>query len=59
MLALNFPTVEEGQRVFDALAEGGSIFMPFEPTFWAEKFGMVTDKFGIHWGINGNNRMTG
>ena len=57
MLALNFPTVEEGQHVFDALADGGSVFMPFEPTFWAEKFGMVTDKYGIHWGINGNNRM--
>jgi PhnB protein len=26
--------------------------MPFEPTFWAKKFGMVTDKFGTPWMIN-------
>ena len=54
MLAINFPTVEQGQKVFNGLAEGGEVTMPFAPTFWAEKFGMVTDKYGIHWGVNGN-----
>ena len=54
MLALNFPTVEQAQNIFDQLADGGSVTMPFAPTFWAEKFGMVTDKYGIHWGVNGN-----
>jgi len=54
MLTLNFPTVDQAQRVFDGLAESGEVTMPFAPTFWSEKFGMVTDKFGIHWGVNGN-----
>jgi PhnB protein len=53
-LALNFPTVEQAQKVFDGLAAGGEIKMPFAPTFWAEKFGMVTDKYGVHWAVNGN-----
>ena len=35
-----------------ALAEGGSVFMPLAQTFWAERFGMVTDQFGIPWMIN-------
>jgi PhnB protein len=54
MLTLNFPTVDQAQEVFDGLAEGGEITMPFAPVFWAAKFGMVTDKYGIPWGINGN-----
>ena len=52
-LTLNFDTVEEGEDIFNKLADGGQIFMPYEPTFWAEKFGMVTDKFGVTWVING------
>ena len=54
MITLNYPTVDEAQGVFDRLADGGQIVMPFEPSFWAEKFGMLTDKFGIEWAINGN-----
>lgn len=54
MIALSYATVEEGQNVFDQLAEGGEVSMPYEPSFWSEKFGMVTDKFGIDWAINGN-----
>jgi PhnB protein len=54
MLALNFPTADQAQSVFDRLADGGEVSMPFEPSFWSEKFGMVTDKYGIHWAINGN-----
>lgn len=40
------------QRIFDGLAEGGTVIMPFEPTFWAQKFGMVTDRYGQPWMIN-------
>lgn len=54
MIALNYPTVEEAQQVFNALAAGGEISMPFAESFWAEKFGMLTDKYGIEWAINGN-----
>ena len=44
-------SVIEGQfkRVFDALADGGSVFMPLGETFWSPCFGMVTDRFGISW----------
>lgn len=45
-------TVEEGRRLFDALAEGGEVVMPYEKTFWAEGFGMVRDRFDIPWMIN-------
>jgi PhnB protein len=43
----------EGARIFDELSEGGSVTMPFEKTFWAEGAGMVTDRFGTPWIING------
>ncbi|MGB7324595.1 MAG: YciI family protein [Rubripirellula sp.] len=36
-------------RVFAALAEGGSVEMPLDETFWSPRYGMVTDKFGIGW----------
>lgn len=41
-----------GERVFAALAEGGEVAMPFAPTFWAGKFGMVTDRFGTPWMVS-------
>ena len=49
---MGFETVEEARRVYDALAEGGSIMMPFEKTFWSAGFGGVVDRFGIPWLIN-------
>ena len=38
--------------MFAALAEGGQVTMPLGKTFWAPKFGMVTDKFGVGWMVN-------
>jgi PhnB protein len=52
-LALSYPTAAEAERVFAALSEGGTITMPLEKTFWAESFGMTTDRFGTPWIING------
>ncbi|HEX7679900.1 MAG TPA: VOC family protein [Thermoanaerobaculia bacterium] len=52
-LALSYGTAEEGRRIFEALGEGGKITMPYEATFWADGFGMVDDRFGTHWIING------
>lgn len=52
-ICLNFDTVEEAEAVFTLLAEGGRITMPFSDTFWAKKFGMAVDKFGVPWIING------
>jgi len=43
---------EEAERVFAALAEGGSVTMPIQQTFWATRFGMVTDRFGTPWMVN-------
>jgi PhnB protein len=43
---------KEGKRIFDGLAEGGTVTLQFEPTFWAKRFGMVRDRFGIPWMIN-------
>ncbi|GAB3509627.1 glyoxalase/bleomycin resistance/extradiol dioxygenase family protein [Pseudoxanthomonas daejeonensis] len=45
--------VHEAARVFVSLSEGGSIRMPFEPTFWSPGFGMLVDRYGIPWEING------
>lgn len=42
----------EARRVFDALAEGGRVVMPFGETFWSPGYGALTDKFGIPWMIN-------
>ena len=41
----------QAQSIFTKLSAGGTVMMPFEKTFWAEKFGMLTDKFGIKWMI--------
>ncbi|GGY23250.1 VOC family protein [Rhodanobacter panaciterrae] len=42
----------EGERIFNALKDGGTVQMPYEKTFWAERFGMLVDQFGVPWMIN-------
>jgi PhnB protein len=42
----------EAQRLFDALAAGGSITMPLERTAWAERFGACIDRYGVHWMVD-------
>jgi PhnB protein len=51
-LSLGTDDVKEAQKVFDALAKGGTVEMPFGDAFWGAKFGMLTDKYGIDWMIN-------
>jgi PhnB protein len=51
-LAIGLHDPARAQQLFDNLAAGGKVTMPLEKTFWAEKFGMLTDKFGIPWMIN-------
>jgi len=46
------PSIDDAERVFQRLAEGGTVRFPFQKTFWAAGFGMVRDRFGIPWGIN-------
>lgn len=52
-IALGFDQAAEADRVFVALSAGGSVHMAIAETFWAERFGMFTDKFGTSWMING------
>ena len=52
-LSLIYPTAAEGRRMFDALAQGGHVIMPMQKTFWAEGFGMLVDRFGTPWMVNG------
>ena len=42
----------EAERVFNALAEGGTVTMALEKTFWAKSFGMLVDRFGTPWMVN-------
>ena len=51
-VSLHFTDVAEAERVYNALAENGKINMPFEETFWAVRFGVLVDRFGIPWMIN-------
>jgi PhnB protein len=37
---------------FDSLADGGTVDMPLAKQFWGDTFGMLTDKFGVHWMVN-------
>ena len=53
MIAIDYPTTAEAERVFDKLADGGQVTMPMEETFWARRFGMCIDRFGTPWGVNG------
>ena len=51
--ALNYDTIPEAERAFRALSEGGTITMPLQPAFWAKTWGMLVDKFGTPWIVNG------
>ena len=51
-LSLQIPRVVDAERVFHELAKGGEVMMHLEKTFWAERFGMVVDRFGVPWLIN-------
>jgi PhnB protein len=53
MLALQYDTVDQAQSAFHALAQGGKVTMPLGPTFWSKTFGMLTDRFGVSWAVNG------
>jgi PhnB protein len=51
-VSLHVDDAEQAHRVFQALAGGGEVTMPLAKTFWAEKFGMLIDRFGIRWMVN-------
>lgn len=51
-LVLQFDNVEEAERVFAAMSPNANVSMPMAKTFWAERFGMLVDQFGVTWTVN-------
>lgn len=51
-LLLNMDDAVAAERIFHALSENGRIEMPLQKTFWASRFGVVVDRFGLSWSIN-------
>lgn len=51
-VSLQIPDADEADRAFNALAENGTVTMPIQQTFWAKRFGMLTDQYGIPWIVN-------
>jgi len=50
-LSLTVPNEAAAERAFAALSDGGQVKMPLGKTFFAIRFGMLTDRFGVHWMI--------
>jgi PhnB protein len=51
-VCINLQDKTEAERIFKELAENGTVKMALEKTFWAERFGMLVDRFGVPWMIN-------
>ena len=51
-LAIGLSDPAKAAEIFGNLSEGGTVGMPLAKTFWAEAFGMLTDKFGVKWMVN-------
>ena len=51
-LSLGTSDAAEAERIFKVLEDKGAVGMPLQETFWALRFGMVTDQFGVPWMIN-------
>jgi PhnB protein len=43
---------EDGRRIFEGLAQGGTVVVPYERQFWGADYGMCIDRFGIGWMVN-------
>ncbi len=51
-VSLGIDDLKVAERVFHALAENGTVRMPIQETFWAVRFGMPVDRFGVPWMVN-------
>lgn len=51
-LSIGTSDIAQADNAFEQLSEDAAIVMPMQETFWAERFGMLTDKFGINWMFN-------
>ena len=55
-ISLHPDTREETKRLFEALSEGGKIEQELQDMFWGDYYGSCSDKFGVHWMFNYNNK---
>jgi PhnB protein len=53
MVSYDASDVDDATRVFDALADGGTVMQALEPTFFSDAFGMCVDRFGTPWMVSG------
>lgn len=51
-LSLAPSSLQEAEKLFAGLSQGGQVLMPLTKTFWSPGFGMLSDKFGVHWMVN-------
>ncbi len=51
-VVLNIPDVERARVLFGSLAEGGTLRLPFQKTFWSPGYGLLVDRYGVPWEIN-------
>jgi len=51
-ISIHVTEIAEAERIFKALADNGNVHMALQETFWAQRFGVLTDRFGIPWMIN-------
>lgn len=51
-LSIECNGIDQLEKVFSKMSAGGKVTMPLQDQFWGARFGMLTDKFGIHWMFN-------
>ena len=51
-LAMGSKDIAQAETMFEKMSDGANVIMPMQETYWAERFGMLTDKFGINWMFN-------
>ena len=55
-VSISVESTDEAERIFKELADGGTVRMPLQETFWAKRFGMLIDRFGTPWMVNCESR---
>ena len=58
-LSLRVDSVDEAERIYALLGDGGQIFIKMEETFFASRFGMLRDRFGTSWMLLHQRQTTG
>ena len=51
-VSINLEDTAEAERIYAELAPGAAVKMPIQETFWAHRFAVLIDRFGVPWMIN-------